>query len=60
MQFFVRTLMILANWALLSLIRLLYQLALCNTKIINIEYGIAIIYLLEILNLDHFTLNFEF
>ena len=35
-----------------------YQLALCNTQIINIEYGIAIIYLFEILNLDHFTLNF--
>ena len=36
------------------------DLALCNTQIINIEYGIAIIYLFEILNLDHFTLNFEF
>ena len=29
-----------------------YQLAICNTQIINIEDGIAIIYLLEILNLD--------
>ena len=29
-----------------------YQLTLCNTQIINIEYGIAIIYLFEILNLD--------
>ena len=37
-----------------------YQLALCNTQIINIEYGIAIIYLFEILNLNHLTLNFEF
>ena len=36
-----------------------YQLALCNTQIINIEYGIAIIYLLEILYLNHITLNFE-
>ena len=35
-------------------------LALCNTQIINIEYGIAIIYLFEILNLNHITLNFEF